>query len=320
MSQSICMSRKVVIVGAGDVGATFAYALAQSGVAEEIVLIDLNREHAEGQVMDLAHGLAYLPPVRIRAGDKADYADADVIVITAGSRSGPGETRLQLLRLNATIIQRIMDEITQQSSRGIVIMVSNPVDVLTRIAIQRSGWPNGRIMGSGTVLDSARFRYLLSLRCGINVRNIHAYILGEHGDSEIAAWSMTHLAGVSMDVRCPMCDPQQSPQVCRSDLIEEVRTSAYHVIEYKGSTCYAVGLALVRIVEAILRDERSVLTVSIPLTGEFGIRDTCLSVPCVVSRAGVDRILEGPLTEQEIAGLRHSADVLDKAYEETMSV
>jgi L-lactate dehydrogenase len=303
-------SRKVVVVGAGNVGAVFGYALAQSGVADEIVLLDANEGLAKGQALDLAHGRPYFPSVTIRAGGVSDYADASVIVITAGAAQKPGETRLQLLQKNAAIMTSIVGDVVGQGARGVMLVVSNPVDVLTRVALARSGWPRGRVIGSGTVLDSARFRYLLSEHCGVDVHNVHAYILGEHGDSEFAAWSMTHVAGMPMEQYCPMCG-RCGDWVAEKRRVEQaVRDSAYHIIGYKGSTYFGVGMALVRIVKAILRGENSVLTVSTLLEGEFGLRDVCISVPCVVGRGGVSRIIESRLTEQEQASLRASADVL----------
>src|SRR5690242_19940978 len=186
--ESTWQSRKVVIVGAGAVGSSFAYALAQSGVANEIVIMDANQDLAEGQVLDLAHGLPYYPPVQINTGTKADYADASVIVITAGSKQNPGESRLNLLQRNASIIESIVDDINAQKSQATLVIATNPVDIITHVALKRSGWPTGRVIGSGTVLDSARFRYLISRHFNVDVGNVHAYILGEHGDSEVPAW------------------------------------------------------------------------------------------------------------------------------------
>lgn len=309
-------SRKVVVVGAGDVGASFAYALAQGGVASEIALLDARPGQAEGQALDMAHGLPFLAPVNIHAGDARDYADADVIVITAGAKQRPDESRLNLLERNAAIIRGIMGDILVQKASGIVIVVSNPVDILTDVALRHSGWPRERIIGSGTVLDSARFRYLLSRHCGVDVRNMHAYILGEHGDSEIAAWSMTHVAGMRMNDYCAICGECGDWAATRERIVEQVRRSAYHIIDYKGSTCYGIGLALVRIAGAILRDEHSVLTVSCRLDGEYGIRDVCLSVPCIVSRQGIQRIIEGRLTESEQQGLARSAAVLRRTLDD----
>ena len=308
--------RKVVVVGAGNVGATFCYALAQSGLADEIVLVDRNADLAKGQAMDLAHGQAYFPAVSIRAGGVADYADAGVIVITAGRASKANETRLQLLTQNAAIMAAIIDDIVAQQATGVILVVSNPVDVLTHVAQKRSGWGRDRVIGSGTVLDSARFRYLLSEHCDVDVHNVHAYMLGEHGDSEFAAWSMTHVAGMPMSEYCPMCRKCSDWDGEKRRLEQAVRDSAYHIIGYKGSTYFGVGMALVRIVGAILRGENSVLTVSTRLDGEFGLRDVCLSVPCVVGRQGVVRIVESRLSEKELSALQGSADVLKRALDE----
>jgi len=305
--------RKVVVVGAGNVGAVFCYALAQSGLADEIVLVDANSDLAKGQAMDLSHGQPFLPAVAIRAGGVADYADASVIVITAGAAQKPGETRLQLLQKNAAIMSSIVGDIVAQQSAGVILVVSNPVDVLTHVALKRSGWGRGRVIGSGTVLDSARFRYLLSEHCGVDVHNVHAYILGEHGDSEFAAWSMTHIAGMPMEVYCPICGHCADWAAEKRRVEQAVRESAYHIIGYKGSTFFGVGMALVRIVGAILRGENSVLTVSTLLDGEFGLHDVCLSVPSVVSRSGVSRIVESQLSEQEMFALNASAGVLKQA-------
>lgn len=305
-------SRNVVIVGAGSVGATFAYALAQSNVAQQIALLDANRDLAEGQVLDLAHGLPFVAPVTIKVGDVSDYRDANVIVITAGARQQAGESRLALLQRNTAIVESIMDSICEQESNAIVVVVSNPVDILTHVAQRRAGWPRGRIFGSGTVLDSARFRYLLSRHCGVDVRNVHAYILGEHGDSEFAAWSMTHVAGMPIDTFCPICRDCANWVEERKAIVEQVRHSAYHIIGYKGSTYFAVGLALVRIVGAIMRDEHSVLTVSTELQGEYGVEDVCLSLPCIVTANGVERIVTATLGEEENGHLAASAAVLRK--------
>jgi L-lactate dehydrogenase len=302
--------RKVVIIGAGAVGSTFAYALAQSGLADEIGLRDTNHELAMGQVLDLAHGQAFFPSVQIREAQTADYADAHLIVITAGSKQRPGESRLALRQRNAKIIQDIMDEIVKQNSPAIVLVVSNPVDILTYVAQQRSGWPRGRVIGSGTVLDSARFRHLLSQHCGVDVHNVHAYILGEHGDSEVAAWSMTNMAGVPIEQYCALCKKCDDWEKSRREIAETVRKSAYHIIDYKGATWFAVGLALTRIAAAILRNQNSVLTVSAVLAGEYGLSGVSLGVPCVLSQKGVERILQVNLPAEEQNALAKSAAVL----------
>jgi L-lactate dehydrogenase len=307
--------RKVVIVGAGSVGATYCYALAQSGLADEIVLLDRNNDLVQGQVLDLVHGQPFFPTVIIRSGSEKDYTDANVIVITAGAAQRPGETRLQLLRKNAEIVGNIAEDIASHESKGVMLIVSNPVDVLSYVALKRSGWDRNRVIGSGTVLDSSRFRHLLSSYCGVDVHNVHAYILGEHGDSEFAAWSMTNVAGINIDEYCPICGKCSDWKKQRKNIEKQVRESAYHIINYKGSTQFAVGLAVVRITGAILRSQNSVLTVSTFIDGEFGIKDVCLSVPCVVSDRGVIRIIESPLAAEELASLSNSADILSKAID-----
>ena len=309
-------ARKVVIVGAGAVGSTFAYALAQSGIVDEIALIDINRELADGQVLDLIHGQPFFRSIKIYGGEKKDYSNAQVIVITAGAKQSSGESRRGLLQRNATIIGSIVDDITEQNSSGVIVVVSNPVDVLTYIAYQKSGWPKERVIGSGTVLDSARFRSLLSRHCGVDVHNTHAYILGEHGDSEFAAWSMTNIAGMPINDYCPICMKCDDWDKERDEIVEEVRKSAYHIIDYKGATYYAIGMALVRIIEAIVRNQRSVLTVSTILDGEYGLSDVCLSVPSVISTLGVERIVVANLTAEEQEALSQSASIIKNAIAE----
>ena len=308
--------RKVVVVGAGAVGSTFCYALAQSGLAEEVAVIDQNDNLAQGQVLDLLHGQAFFPTVSIRVGNPCDYADAQVVVITAGVAQRPGETRLQLLQKNATIVRSIVDDIVAQKGTGVILVVSNPMDILTHMVLKRAGYDRGRVIGSGTVLDSARFRHLLSEHCGVDIHNVHATILGEHGDSEFAAWSMTHVAGLQIDKYCPICRRCDDWAAERRQIEQDVRDSAYHIIEYKGATCFAIGLALVRITGAILRGQSSVLTVSTMLDGEFGLHDVCLSVPSIVSESGVVKIIESQLPEHELAALAASASILKKAIEE----
>jgi L-lactate dehydrogenase len=311
--------RKVVVVGAGAVGATYCYALAQSGLADEIVLTDRNENLLRGQVLDLVHGQSFFPTVIIRSGSDADYSDAQLVVITAGAAQRPGETRLQLLMKNADIVGGIAEEIAANKCKGVMLIVSNPVDVLTYVALKRSGWDRSRVIGSGTVLDSSRFRHLLSDHCDVDVHNVHAYILGEHGDSEFAAWSMTNVAGINIDDYCPICGRCSDWKKQRKIIEQQVRESAYHIINYKGSTQFAVGLALVRITGAILRSQNSVLTVSTLLDGEFGIQGVCLSVPCIVSDSGVIKIIKSPLISEEQASLTHSADVLRKAIDSLVS-
>jgi L-lactate dehydrogenase len=302
--------RKVVVAGAGAVGSTYCYALAQSGLADEIVLIDRNSDLAEGQVSDLVHGQPFFPTVSIRQGSSVDYSDANLIVITAGSAQKPGETRLDLLKKNASIVGSIAGEIAASNSKGVMLIVSNPVDVLTWVALRSSGWDPGRVIGSGTVLDSARFRHFIALHCEVDVHNVHAYILGEHGDSEVPAWSMTHIGGIPIDRYCPLCGGCGGWKEERRKIEQKVRESAYHIINAKGSTHFAVGLALVKITASVLRRQNSVLTVSTLLRGEYGISDVCLSIPSVVSDTGIVRIVDGPLSDSEKELLHRSAGVL----------
>lgn len=307
--------RKVVVIGAGSVGTTYVYALIHTGLATEIVLIDADQTRVEGEIMDLSHGLPFIPPVKIRSGDYSDCAEANLIVVTAGAKQTPGQSRIELIGRNVEIIRSIAGQIKEYHTDAVLLMVTNPVDVLTQLALETLNWPRERVIGSGTVLDSARFRYMLSRHCGIDARNIHAYVLGEHGDSEVAAWSMTHIAGVSIREYCAICRrcPWRKEQ---KEMTEQVRDSAYHIIDYKGATYYAIGLALVRISGAILRNEHSVLTVSSLLTGEYEIDNICLSVPCIVGEGGVERIITAGLSAEEQAALKASAQsirtVLDR--------
>lgn len=305
--------RKVVVVGAGSVGTSYIYALLQTGLASEIALIDLDTQRVEGEVMDLSHGLPFIPPVSVKAGQYADCADARLIVVTAGARQTPGQSRTELIQKNADIIKSISKRIQDQSPTGLVLMVTNPVDTLTQVAMRSLSLPRGKVIGSGTVLDSARFKYLLSRHCGIDARNVHAYILGEHGDSEVPAWSLTHIAGMPIREYCETC------HVCdfrrhHKEIAKQVRDSAYHIIDYKGSTYYGIGLSLLRITGAILRNERSVLTVSTYLEGEYGLNDICLSVPCIVGEEGVERIVEARLEAEEQEQLERSAHALRQIF------
>lgn len=304
-------SRKVVIVGAGAVGSGFAFALAQSGIAEEITLLDVNTDLAKGQALDLAHGAPFYRPVSIQAGSAPDaYRNAAIVVVTAGkAQAGPGQSRLDLLQINAKIVTSIVSDIQSVNPDAIVLVATNPVDVLTHVARLRTDWPRGRILGSGTVLDSARFRWLLAEHCGISPQNIHASILGEHGDSEFAAWSLVHVGGLQMDDYCSVCGKcdfvRRRPQI-----LEQVRRSAYHIIGYKGSTSFGVAMAMTQIVRAILRNERRVMTVSASLEGEYGLRDVTLGVPCVLGANGIEEVIQARLTPDEMKQLAHSASVL----------
>jgi L-lactate dehydrogenase len=305
--------RKVVIIGAGSVGTTYIYALLHTGIAAEIVLLDIDRNRVEGEIMDLSHGLPFVPPVAIRAGDYTDCQDAEMIVITAGAKQESGQSRIDLVRKNAAIIKSICEKIKPLRSSAVLVMVTNPVDTLTQLALDYLDWDRSRVFGSGTVLDTARLKHMLSNHCGIDARNVHAYVLGEHGDSEVAAWSMAHVAGIPIAHYCKLCKGCDARKNHR-EIAESVRDSAYHIIDYKGSTYYGIGMALMKISEAVLRDEHSILTASTKLQGEYGINDVCVSVPCVIGAGGIERIIDAELSPDEQNALQLSAQVVKKAY------
>ena len=307
-TQPIWESRKIAVVGTGQVGATFAFALMTSGVASNIVLIDRTRERSEGHVMDLNHGLSFVQPVNILAGGYEDCRGADIVVVTAGAAQKPGETRLDLVRKNTAIFKDIIPRITEQEP-GIILVVANPVDILTYVALKVSGYPMNRVIGSGTSLDTARFRYLLSRHCTVDPRNVHAYILGEHGDSEVPVWSRVDIAGVPLSDYCPLCGRGCSAEE-KEGIFDQVKSAAYEIINRKGYTNFAVALALVRIVSGILRNEHSILTVSSLVDEYYGIRDVCLSIPVVLSLNGISRQIPIKLDDGEIGSLQKSAESL----------
>ncbi len=313
--QELRHPRKVAVIGAGNVGATFAYALLLDGLVAEIVLIDVDRERAEGEAMDLNHAVPLANPTRIWAGDYADCAGADVVVVTAGSAQKPGESRLDLVKRNASIFGDVIPSITAHNQSCILLIVANPVDVLSYVAWKLSGFPQERVIGSGTVLDTARFRYLLGEQLGIDPRNVHAYIIGEHGDSEVPVWSLANVVGMPLDDFCRRQNCALDDEV-RAQISQDVRQAAYQIIERKGATYYAIGAGLVRIVESMLRDQHTVLTVSSLVPGYYDIRDVYLSLPAIVGRQGEEGIVHMPLNDQEVQALRHSAqtlrDVLDQ--------
>ncbi len=300
--------RKIVIVGAGQVGATCAFSLMTSGVANSIILIDINRELAEGHVLDMNHGMSFVQPTKITVGDYSDCRDADIVIVTAGASQKPGETRLDLVNKNTGIFKDIIPRIVEHNPR-ILLIVTNPVDILTQVAMKISGYPMNRVIGSGTVLDTARFRYLLGNHCQVDARNVHAYIIGEHGDSEVPVWSQINIGSVSFGNYCPACGKACRDED-REELFEKVKNAAYEIIDKKGATYYAIALSVVRIVSCILRDENSVLTVSTLLSDYHGISDVCLSVPVVVNRNGILRTITIDLNPKEEKALRESAGAM----------
>lgn len=309
---------RVVIIGAGLVGATFAYALMINGVVSEIIMIDVNQERLEGEIMDLNHGISFVRPAMVRAGTYADCKDADIIVICAGSNQKPGETRIDLLHRNTEIFRGIINEIKATGTNAILLVATNPVDIMTYITYKLSGYDWRRVIGSGTVLDSARFRFLLSKHCKVDPSNVHAYIIGEHGDTEVPVWSLANIAGLRFTEFCPVCGKNCGP-LPKDEIFEEVKNSAYRIIKGKGATYYAIGLALVQIVESIIRDEYSVLTVSTMLQGEYGLKDVCLSLPSIVTRKGVQKKIDLALSSDEENGLKHSASVL-KSFQDQLKI
>jgi L-lactate dehydrogenase len=304
--------RKTAVIGSGAVGATTAFALASSGLVSEIALIDANRGKAEGDALDISHGASFLSPVKITAGGYEETRDADIVIITAGASQKPDETRMDLLKRNAAVFRGITDELVKNVNDGaIIIVVTNPVDVLTYLTIKRTGFDSRRIIGSGTVLDTSRLKFLISRQVGVDARNVHTYVIGEHGDTESVAWSLTTIAGLPFGDYCALCGGcEQGERACRDRLFNETKNAAYEIINKKGATFYAVALAVKRIVEAIIGDENSILTVSSLFGGQYGISGVCASVPTIVNKNGADRILEAPLSGGEAAALRRSADTL----------
>ncbi|MFZ5633811.1 MAG: L-lactate dehydrogenase [Bacillota bacterium] len=304
--------RKIAVVGAGSVGSASAYALMISGLVSEMALVDIDKKRAEGEAMDLAHGASFVSPINIYAGDYDDCHDADIIIFSAGANQKPGETRLDLIQKNLKVLRETLPLIIRPGGDAILLMVSNPVDVLTYAALRITGLPPNRVMGSGTVLDSSRFRFLISEKCRVEARNIHAYVVGEHGDSEVPLWSLANIAGIGVEDFCRM---HGEPCLDRAAISDQVRRAGYEIIERKGATYYAIGLAVRRMCESIIRDENSILTVSGLIDGEYGIHDVCLSLPSMVNRAGRVRTLAVPLSEEEERALRHSANVLKESME-----
>ena len=300
---------RVAIVGVGNVGSSFAYALLLSGLASEIVLIDANQRRAEGEAMDLQHAVPFTRPVRVWAGSYADCAGAAVTVIAAGAAQKPGETRLDLVRRNAAIFGQIVPQVAEANPSGIILVATNPVDVLSYESWRLSGLPPERVFGSGTILDTARFRAALSEHFGVDPRSVHAFIVGEHGDSEVPVWSSANIAGMRLPEFCSANGLPYDMHAMEAIFVS-VRDAAYQIIERKGATFYAVAAGLLQIVEAIVRDQRTVLPVSSLIRDYNGIDDVYLSLPTVIHREGVDRVLRIDLSVAEFDGLRASARVL----------
>ncbi len=300
---------RVAVVGCGNVGSTYAYALLLNRLSSEIILIDANRAKAEGEAMDLNHAMPFAHPTRIWAGDFADCAGAAITVLAAGANQRPGETRLDMVARNGEIWRQLIPQIIHHNPNGILLVATNPVNVLTYAALKLSGLPSQRVIGSGTVLDTARFRYLLSQHFRVDARSVHAFIIGEHGDSEVPVWSLANIAGMKLEDFC-RAQGMELNAAMRQNIYQQTRDAAYQIIQRKGATYYAVAAGLIGITAAILRDQNSVFSVSTLIHDYYGIGDVCLSLPAVLNRGGVDRVLRLELNAEETAGLQRSAEVL----------
>lgn len=302
--------RKVSIIGAGFVGATTAFALMNSGVATEICIYDINMEKAMGEVLDLVHGTSFIKPINIYAGNIHETKDSDIVIITAGAGQKPGETRLDLIEKNYNIFKEFVPEIAKESPNSILLVVSNPCDVLAYITYKLSGFSRERVIASGTVLDTSRLKYIIGKYFNVNNNNVHAYVLGEHGDSEVVSWSTATIAGETFENYAKKFNLEWDEQI--KDVIEnDVKNSAYEIINRKKATYFAIALATTRIVEAILRDENTILTVSSLLQGEYGIEDVYLAIPTVINRSGVVRIVNPLITDsEELKKLKESSEIL----------
>ena len=302
-------NRKVAIVGCGFVGSSIAFCLVQSGLFSEMVLIDADRDKAEGEALDIAHGLPFIGHVNIYAGGYDDILDASIVIVTAGANQKPDETRLDLVHKNVGIFKSIIPEIAKRNYQGILLIVSNPVDILTYVACKLSNMPEDRVIGSGTVLDSARFKYKLGEHLDVDSKNVHAFIIGEHGDSEIAVWSSANVSGVPVNDFCEIRGHFQHKESMER-IAAEVRNSAYEIIAKKRATYYGIAMSVRRICEAIARNEDSILPVSRMIHGEYGIDGIALSMPAVIGENGVQTRLPISLSEEEQEKLRKSAETL----------
>ncbi len=308
---------KITVVGAGNVGATTAYTLMLSGLVSEILLIDINRDKAEGDAMDMNHGISFVSPVKIYSGSYQDIKGSDMVIITAGASQKEGEKRTDLLKRNTVIFRDIVDNVLKYCHDDTILMVvTNPVDILTYITYKMSGFSKRHVIGSGTVLDTARLKYLLGEHTNVDVRNVHTYIIGEHGDSEVAAWSVTNVAGMEIEDYCGATGSCDCLEVCKDTFYHKTRDAAYDIIQKKGATYYAIALAVRRIVESIIGNENSILTVSSLFEGEYGISDICLSAPTIVGSDGAEKILEIEFSDEEIQGLKNSANTLKELAKE----
>lgn len=312
--KKVINNRKEAIIGCGFVGSASAFSLMQSGLFSELVLIDANREKAEGEALDIAHGIPFARQMKIYAGDYDDIMDSAVIIVTAGANQKPEETRLDLVHKNVNIFKSIIPEVAKRDYQGILLIVANPVDILTYTALKLSGMPENRVIGSGTVLDTARLKYRLGEHLSVDSRSVHAFIVGEHGDSEIAVFSSANVSGIPLNRFCEMRGHFEHEAATRR-IAEEVKNSAYEIIAKKHATYYGIAMSVKRICEAIVRDEKSILPVSSMMHGEYGISDVALSMPAIVGKDGVETRVPISISEEEEAKLKESADTLKKVIE-----
>ena len=315
VEKSVVNQRKIAIIGCGFVGASCAFALMQSGMFSEMVLIDVDKSRAEGEAMDISHGTPFAKPSKIYAGDYDDITDAAIIVITAGANQKPDETRLDLVHKNVKIFQSIIPKIRERDCHGILLVVSNPVDILTFVAAKLSGFTENRVIGSGTVLDTARLKRAVSEHLTVDSRSVHAFIIGEHGDSEIAAWSGANISGIPLSDFCELRG-HYAHEENTARIAEEVKNSAYEIIEKKQATYYGIAMSVKRICEVILRDEKSILPVSSMMYGEYGISDVALSMPAIVGKNGLETKVPIPLSRDELERLQQSASMLRDVLDE----
>lgn len=307
--------RKAAVIGCGFVGSASAFSLMNSGLFSEIVLIDSDRDKAEGEAMDISHGIPFARQMKIYAGDYDDIVDAAIIIVTAGANQKPDETRLDLVHKNVAIFKSIIPEIAKRSCRGILLIVANPVDILTYTALKLSGFEENRVIGSGTVLDTARLKYELGEHLQVDSKSVHAFIIGEHGDSEIAAWSSANVSGIELNEFCEMRGHYEH-QDATVEIADKVKNSAYEIIKRKRATYYGIAMAVKRICEVIIRDEKSILPISSMMHGEYGIKDVVLSMPAIVGKNGLETKVPITLNEKEQRMLCQSADTLKKILEE----
>jgi L-lactate dehydrogenase len=303
--------RKGIIIGTGQVGMACAYSMLIQNTLDDLVLVDVNQRKLEGEVMDLSHGLPFVEPTSIKAGtlENGDINAADVVIITAGAKQHPGESRLDLVQRNVEIFKQLIPQIVQRCPDTILLIVSNPVDIMTYVSWKLSGLPSASVIGSGTVLDTARFRYLLAEKLQLDPRSLHAYIIGEHGDSEVPVWSKVNVSGMNL-CEGGLENRTEAEAAQLNQIFEQVKRAAYEIIDRKGATSYAIGLGVTQIVHAILRDQNRVLTVSTLIPGLHSVQEVCLSLPAVVNRQGASRVLDLSLTPSEAQQFQNSSRVL----------